>query len=81
MASETRYLYNDEDLSRFANQVKELMINDMLARDLLTNEESTGYLARYAVVVVKKGWLGTTIDKALGLKEADDKKIQIIKMA
>jgi hypothetical protein len=81
MATETRYLYNDEDLSRFANQVKELMINDMLARDLLTNEEATRYLEQYAVVVVKKGWLGTAIDKAIGLKDADDKKIQLIKMA
>lgn len=81
MATETRYLYNDEDLSGFANQVKELMINDLLARDLLTNEEATNYLERYAVVVVRQGWLGKTLDKALGLKEANDKKIQLIKMA
>ncbi len=81
MATETRYLYNDEDLSRFANQVKELMINDMLARDLLTNEESTRYLEQYAVVVVKKGWLGSVIDKAIGLDDTNDKKIQLIKMA
>lgn len=79
MATETRYLYGDEDLTRFANQVKELMINDMLARDAITNDEAANY-NRYAVVVVKKGWLGSAIDKALGLKEPDDKKIQLLKL-
>ncbi len=78
MASETRYLYNDEDLSRFANQVKEIVVQSMAAREVITEAESDAFLNQYAVLVAKKGWLGTAIDKALNLKEANDKKIIIV---
>jgi len=80
MATETRYLYNDEDLGREANRVKELIVQKMNIIGLIDDEAATEFLKTYAVVVVKKGFLGSFIDIALGLKNKDDKRYHIIKL-
>ena len=81
MATETRYLYSDEDLGREANRVKELIVQKMVRNELLTDDAATEFLKTHAVVVVKKGFLGSFVDIALGLKNKDDKQYQIIKLA
>jgi hypothetical protein len=80
MATETRYMYSDDDLVREANRVKELVVQSMVINGLTDDESAEQFLREHAIIVVKKGWLGSYIDKALGLTDKNDKRYQIIKL-
>ena len=78
MSVETRMVYSDQELSGFANDVKEIVVKSMAARGIITEEESTAFLERYAVLVVKKGWLGSMIDKDLNFADPKGKRLIIV---
>jgi hypothetical protein len=78
MATETRYLWSDEDLSSHANQVKELVSQAMASKGLITQEEADTFATRYVIVIAKKGWMGSLIDKALNLDDSKSKKMIIL---
>jgi hypothetical protein len=80
MASKTVMMYDDQDLGSTANQVKELVVAQLVHQEKLTQKDANAFNARYAVVVVKKGWLGSTIDKALGLEKDTTRIYQIISL-
>ncbi len=80
MAVKTVSMYDDHDLGCSANQIKELVVHTMTNQGMITKSVAEEFLSRYAVIVVKKGWLGLTMDKVLGLKEPDDKLYQIIEI-
>jgi len=80
MATESRYLHSEEDVTRQANMIKELVIQRLSIDGLLTDEDATRFLETHTVVVAKKGVFGSFIDKALGLSSADERKYQIVEM-
>jgi hypothetical protein len=75
MAVETRFMWNDEDLSGHANQVKELVVQAMVGKNLITQDEANAFATRYVITVAKKGWMGSMIDKALNLHDPKDRKL------
>lgn len=78
MAIETRYLYNDEELSAHSNAAKELVVQAMANRGLITQEEADAFSTRYVLVIVKKGWMGSLIDKAMKLTDPKEKKMIVL---
>ena len=80
MASKTVMMYDDQDLGSTANQVKELVVAQLVDQEKLTQEDADAFNSRYAVVVVKKGWLGSAIDKALGLEKDSTRIYHIIQL-
>lgn len=78
MTTETRYLWSDEDLSSHANMVKEIVSQAMASKGLITQEEANAFATRYVVVIAKKGWMGSMVDKALNLNDSKSKKLVIL---
>ena len=78
MTVETMAVYSDQDLSAFANDVKEMVVKSMAARGVISDAASTEFLERYAVLVVKKGWLGSMIDKAINFDDAKTKRLIMV---
>jgi hypothetical protein len=81
MAVETYAMYNDQQLSAASNQIKELIVTALIEKGLVAEDDGTSFLEHYAVVVVKKGWLGASIDRVLGFKQDDDKKFQLVRLS
>lgn len=73
-------MYSDEDLTREANCVKELDVRVMVLNGLADDESAEQFLSEHAIIIIKKGWLGSCIDKALGLVDKKDKRYQIVKL-
>lgn len=81
MSVETLTMYSDQQLGAVANQIKELVVTAMSEQELVTEAGAEKFLAQYAVIIVKKGWLGTTIDRVLDFKKPDDKKFQLVRIS
>ena len=62
-------MFDDEDLGAAANQVKEFVVLTLVNQGKLTQEDADSFNSKYAIVVIRKGWLGSVIDKALGLEK------------
>lgn len=81
MSVETMALYSDQQMGAVANQIKELVVTAMSEQELVTEAAAEKFLAQYAVIVIKKGWLGKTIDRVLDFKKPDDKKFQLVRIS
>ena len=80
MSVETIAMYNDQQLGSVANQVKEITVGALLEQGVIDKVAAELFLEKHAIIIVKKGWLGSTIDKVLNLKTADDKVFQVIRV-
>lgn len=80
MSVETIAMYNDQQLGSVANQVKEITVAALLEQGVIDKVAAELFLEKHAIIIVKKGWLGSTIDKVLNLKTADDKVFQVIRV-
>jgi len=63
------YTYEECDMTSFANQIKEQLIYQLHLDGVIDADTCEEILNHYAVTMVKKGWLGTMIDKACGIKD------------
>jgi hypothetical protein len=54
-------LYTDEELQRFANDIKEIVLAALEREGLIVDAETVA--AEYAVIVYRPGWLGRLFDK------------------
>ena len=80
MSVETLAMYSDQQLGSVANQVKEITVAALLEQGVIDKVAAELFLEKHAIIIVKKGWLGSTIDKVLNLKTADDKVFQVIRV-
>ena len=82
MSSFYTYSYTETDIQTTANSVKELVINSLVKEGFIDKEKQEELLSKYAVVVVRKGWLGRTIDKVFYGKddEKDQMRITFVKL-
>jgi len=78
MAVTTRIMYSDSELTGTANDIKELVVADMMKKGIISIADGEGYLCRNAILVVKKGWLGSAIDRTFGLTDQDRKVFMIV---
>jgi polyhydroxyalkanoate synthesis regulator phasin len=79
MPSSDMSVVTDQDFNVFANQVKEVVIRRLVVEGKLDSDEATQFLEETAIMLVKRGWLGTKIDALLSMGP-DDKRIQIVKI-
>jgi len=80
MSVRTVAMYDDHELGSVANQIKELTVNVLKEQGTIDPVAADLFLEQHAIIVVKKGWLGTTIDQILNLKTADDKVFQVVRV-
>lgn len=71
MAVRTSYVMDDEDLERAANQVKEIVIGDLVRQGLINDEQAHAYANSRAVLLVRRNRLGHGIMKLLGLEDEE----------
>jgi len=73
----TEYIYNAEDLTRFANLVKEIILSNLIDEKFITNLQGTNLAENMTIVVSRPGVLGRLFDKVVG-KSNDKEKISIL---
>lgn len=71
------YTFDQNDLTEFANQVKECLAAAMYDDGILESKEVLNL--QFAVVVTERNWLGKTISKAMGHSDKDNSIITILK--
>ena len=71
MGVRTSYMMDDEDLERAANQIKELVIGDLVKQGLIDDEQARTYVNSRVVLLARKMRFGHSIMKLLGLDEED----------
>lgn len=64
--SRTAAVMDDDDLMGLANQVKEIVVDELVRQDLLDVEEADRFVKTNTILVTRKGWLGSAIDRMLG---------------
>ena len=79
MASRTSYLFDEQDLTRNANQVKELTVETRVEAGIVSREDADAFIREHTIVAVKKGWLGKAIDTVLNIKD-DDLRLVVTKI-
>lgn len=72
MGARTSYLMDDADLEQSANQIKELVVGDLVKQGLLTDEQAHAYTRSRTVLLARKSRLGHGIMKLLGLDGDED---------
>ena len=72
------YSFDDIELTKNANQIKETLL-DALERDKLLTKSAAEISETYALVVVKPGWLGNFFRKIAG-EEKDKLYIKVVKL-
>ena len=63
------YSMTVNDLSGFLNQGREILINLLESRELLTSESAKDFREEVAFVVIEKGMFGKIIDKVLNVED------------
>lgn len=74
---------SDGDLVANANLVKEIIFNQLAKDGHLTKDVAENLNAEYAIIVVKKGWLGwlgRTIDKLFSWTDKDETRLVMVKI-
>lgn len=66
-----------QELSATANHVKDRVIDELVGQKFVTEEQATLLKNEYAVVLIRKGWFSTFIEKTFGL-DGDDKGSAVI---
>jgi hypothetical protein len=75
------YSFTETDVQNNSNVVKEVVVRGLANEGLIDKDKIDEILNKYAVVVVKKGWLGRAIDKIFFKKdEKDAMKLTLVKL-
>lgn len=62
------------------NWAKNRLIDDLMRLGFLTKKEKQDLQENYAVIFVRKGWFGETVDKILGLTNDSQYQIKLVKI-
>ena len=68
MNTYTSNTMSDSDLTKFANLIKDNLINALFEEGLLETEDPRHLSGNYAIVLHRKGTLGTIWDKFRGIE-------------
>ena len=71
MGVRTSYMMDNEDLERAANQIKELVVGDLVKQGIMTDEQAHTYVNSRTVLLARGMRLGHGIMKLLGLEGED----------
>lgn len=74
----TQWLYGPEEMTRLANQSRELIATNLYNEGLIDAETARKITEDYSLLIVEKGYLGRAIDKILGIK--DEPVFQMVKL-
>jgi len=77
MSPYSQYNYDINQLQKFSNQVKEVLINHLAQDGVIDNPQKI--METYAVILSEQGWLGSQISKILKHKD-DGAVISVMKM-
>ena len=78
MATEKMMLMGPSNLQQFANQVKEQLATALYNDGMIENRDEVAGM--FVINVVKKTWLGKTIDKMMCIDTDADVSIVVTKM-
>lgn len=78
MASETRFLYGEIEMTYLANQTLDIFIETMVFNGILDKEKAEE-LSQFRAVVNKKGFFGKLISNTL-FKNNDSLMLNIVKV-
>ncbi|GAG01961.1 unnamed protein product, partial [marine sediment metagenome] len=67
MPTYSQYSYDVNQLQKFANQVKEVLISYLAQEGVIDDPQKAK--ETYAIIISEKGWLGTQISKLVGHKD------------
>jgi glycerol-3-phosphate dehydrogenase len=68
-----------ENMTEFANQVKEVLVNNLLENKVITKEQHALVSEDYCVVVTPKDILGRVFDKVRNRKDTEKLLITVLK--
>jgi hypothetical protein len=71
-----------EQFEHALNKAKEVTISAMVREEIIDVEEAMYFLENYAVVLIRKNWLGKLIDRFRGLDndEAGNYRYQVVRL-
>lgn len=72
------FSFSDIELVGFANQVKDVLLEYLQYDGVIPAAKPL--CETYAVLVVRKGWFGTLMEKLLKLDKSDFAQIRIVKI-
>lgn len=75
---EQSYLLSEAGITANLNSGKELLIEALLADNVICEDTARLIMTEYALIVVRKNWLGEMWDKLRGVKD-DGAKIRVVK--
>jgi len=73
----TSYMYSKEDLTTFANEIKETLLETM-GKDGHINKDYEELCTKYILIINSKGMFGKLWDKLTGLK-TDELRVTVLK--
>ena len=81
MSSFFTYSFTETDIQSNSNIVKEVVVRGLANDGFIDKDNVEDILNKYAIVVVRKGWLGKTIDKIFFNKDDKDAmKLTLVKL-